>query len=89
MNLTHVVLVTAVLAVAREIRLAITWGIALCSRSPARRKIAFDLVALTLTPYWRRGNRPSEGRAAVLEPPRASASWTIGGPVDGDMQHGA
>ena len=70
MNPTHVVLATTVLAVVREILLAIAWLMALCSRSPARRRIAFDLVALMLTPYWRRGNRPSEGRAAVLEPPR-------------------
>lgn len=70
MSQTHVVLVTIILAVVREIRLAITWRIALCSKSSARRKIAFDLVALMLTPYWRRGNRPSEGRASVLERPR-------------------
>jgi hypothetical protein len=63
MNPTHVVLVTTLLAVVREIRLAITWLMALFSRSPARRRIAFDLVVLMLTPYWRRGSGRSMGAA--------------------------
>jgi hypothetical protein len=61
MNPTHVVLVTTLFAVVREIRLTITWLMALYSRSPARRRIALDLVALMLTPYWRRGSGRSTG----------------------------
>lgn len=70
MNPTHVVLVFTAIAAAREIRLAITWRIALCSKSPVRRKVAFDLIALMLTPYWRRSTGSAEGRSAALEPQR-------------------
>lgn len=40
--------------VLRAILLTIAWLTAICTRSPARRKVAFRLVRLMLTPPWRR-----------------------------------
>jgi hypothetical protein len=51
----YAILVTAGLAVLRGILLAAAWVIALRAKSPARRKVALELTALILTPYWRRG----------------------------------
>lgn len=49
-----VLLVLLVLAVLRTLLLTIAWLTAICTKSPTRRKIAFRLVCVALTPPWRR-----------------------------------
>lgn len=44
----------AVYSVLRALLLSIAWLTAICSKSPARRKVALQLVSLMLAPVWRR-----------------------------------